>query len=154
MYSRHSLTALGLPGRLMIRVRPRVPATPRESMPKGVCCRLMARIASAIPGASRSRTAFVASGVTSRGADVFATGVLARAFRAAIADGQYSDGYHTTPWLPIRALWLRSGGVLQRARRYIRRACPLPLPGIASLRPVCARYGAAARAQLHRGCAC
>src|SRR2546421_1545780 len=68
MYSRHSLTALGLPGRLMIRVWPRVPATPRESMPKGVCCRLMARIASAIPGASRSMTAFVASGVTSRGA--------------------------------------------------------------------------------------
>src|SRR6266487_3389343 len=68
IHSRHSLTALGLPGRLIISVRPRVPATPRESIPKGVCCRLTARIASAIPGASRSITAFVASGVTSRGA--------------------------------------------------------------------------------------
>src|SRR5437588_7882451 len=87
-------------------------------------------------------------------ADVFATGVLARAFRAAIADGQYSDGYHTTPWLPVRALWLRSGGVLQRAIRCIRRACPLPLPGTASQMPVCARCGAVARALLHRGCAC
>ena len=34
MHCRHSLTALGLPGRLMIRVRPRMPATPRESIPK------------------------------------------------------------------------------------------------------------------------
>src|SRR5579883_2073745 len=68
MHSRHSLTALGLPGRLTIRVRPRTPATPRESMPKGVCFRLSARMASAMPGASRSITARVASGVTSRGA--------------------------------------------------------------------------------------
>ncbi len=66
-------------------------------------------------------------------ADVFAAGVLARAFRTAIADGQ---------------------GVLQRAIRCIRRACPLPLPGTASQMPVCARCGAVARALLHRGCAC
>src|SRR5712692_10861320 len=52
----------------MIRVRPRVPTTARESMPKGVFCRLIARMASAMPGASRSITALVASGVTSRGA--------------------------------------------------------------------------------------
>src|SRR5713226_6730232 len=29
-----------------------------------------------------------------QGADVFAAGVLARAYRAAITDGQYSNGYH------------------------------------------------------------
>src|ERR1051326_2310614 len=68
MASRHSLTALGLPGRVIINVRPRGPATPRESMPKGVCWRLAIRIASAMPGASRSIMASVASGVTSRGA--------------------------------------------------------------------------------------
>ena len=44
-----------------------MPATPRESMPIGVCWRDSARIASAMPGASRSITARVASGVTSSG---------------------------------------------------------------------------------------
>ena len=45
-----------------------MPDTPRLSMPIGVCLALeAARIASAIPGASRSITARVASGVTSSG---------------------------------------------------------------------------------------
>ena len=56
----------GLPGRLTISVRPRMPLTPRESMACGVLASEAARIASAMPGASRSRTASVASGVTSR----------------------------------------------------------------------------------------
>ena len=36
MYSRFSCTALGLPGRLTIRLLPRVPATARECMARGV----------------------------------------------------------------------------------------------------------------------
>ena len=47
--------------------RPRTPATPRESSACGVFAIESARIASAIPGARRSRTVIVASGVTSRG---------------------------------------------------------------------------------------
>ena len=57
----------GLPGKLMISVRLRMPATARESIQLAVCGREAARIASAIPGASRSITARVASGVTSSG---------------------------------------------------------------------------------------
>ena len=44
------------------------PATPRESRPCGVFAIESARSACAIPGASRSSTVRVASGVTSRGA--------------------------------------------------------------------------------------
>lgn len=67
--SRHSLTALGLPGRFMINVLPRIPATARESIARSVTSRLRSRIASVIPGASRSHTSSVASGVTSLGAN-------------------------------------------------------------------------------------
>ena len=40
----------GCPGKLTISVWPATPATPRLSMPIGVCCVLTARIASAMPG--------------------------------------------------------------------------------------------------------
>jgi hypothetical protein len=52
---------------LTISVRPATPDTPRLSTPIGVCWMLTARIASAMPGASRAITACVASGVTSSG---------------------------------------------------------------------------------------
>ena len=54
--ARFSTAPLGLPGRLTISVRPRMPATARLSMACGVMRRLAARIASARPGASRSIT--------------------------------------------------------------------------------------------------
>jgi hypothetical protein len=44
-----------------------MPETPRASIPIGVNCRLWARIASEMPGASRVMTARVASGVMSSG---------------------------------------------------------------------------------------
>ena len=56
-----------LPGRLTIRVEPLRPATPRESQAKGLRSAPRARMASARPGASRSMTRRVASGVRSRG---------------------------------------------------------------------------------------
>ncbi len=60
--------AFGLPGKLTIRVRLRVPAIPRErNQCSGTCSREARRIASAKPGASRSITSRVASGVTSSG---------------------------------------------------------------------------------------
>ena len=55
----------GVPGTLMLSDCPRIPATPRESIQWRVCSREASRIASASPGASRSITARVASGVTS-----------------------------------------------------------------------------------------
>ena len=61
--SRHSLAPLVEPGVLRIKVVPQVPATPRESRPSG----LTKRIASLSPGACRSSTASVPSGVKSRG---------------------------------------------------------------------------------------
>ncbi len=64
----------GEPGRLTTSVRPWMPATPRESSACGVFAIESARIASAIPGASRSSTERVASGVTSRGATPGAAG--------------------------------------------------------------------------------
>ena len=60
--------AAGEPGRLTTSVAPRRPATPRESSAWGVRVSASERIASAMPGASRSITVEVASGVTSRGA--------------------------------------------------------------------------------------
>ena len=68
MYSRFSFTALGLPGRFTIRVLPRSTLTPRLSIPRGVMVRLWYRMASAMPGALRSATLKVTSGVISRGA--------------------------------------------------------------------------------------
>ena len=63
-----SAIALGWPGRLMIRLRPRITATWRERMAVGTKCWLMRRICSPKPGITLSATASVASGVTSRGA--------------------------------------------------------------------------------------
>jgi hypothetical protein len=54
--------------RLTTSVEPRTPAAPRERRPCGVFAIESARNACAIPGASRSSTSRVASGVTSRGA--------------------------------------------------------------------------------------
>src|SRR6266545_4248682 len=65
--SRLSRTPAGLPGRFRISVPPRLPATARDSAAIGVVSRPAVRISSARPGASRSITALVASGVTSRG---------------------------------------------------------------------------------------
>lgn len=45
--------ALGLPGRLTISVRPRIPAAARDSMARGVTAMDDARMASGIPGAIR-----------------------------------------------------------------------------------------------------
>src|SRR5262245_49448956 len=60
--------AFGAPGKLTMSVLPRTPAVARESIQLGVCSREASRIASAMPGASRSMTSTVASGVTSVGA--------------------------------------------------------------------------------------
>ena len=51
------------PGRLMIKVSPSVPAVALESLPRG----FTSLIDSASPGASRSSTLDVPSGVRSRG---------------------------------------------------------------------------------------
>jgi hypothetical protein len=48
-------------------VVPRIPATARDKIARGVCFKPSARICSANPGIKRSATAMVASGVTSRG---------------------------------------------------------------------------------------
>jgi len=63
--ARHSFTPFGLPGRLMIRVRPLIPTTERLTMAMGVCLRVSMRMASAMPGTCLWTTARVASGVTS-----------------------------------------------------------------------------------------
>ena len=63
---RLSRTALGLPGRLTINVFFRITDTPRPSMARLVSSMERYRIYSAIPGAFRSATAMVASGVWSR----------------------------------------------------------------------------------------
>src|SRR5262249_9238216 len=57
----------GEPGRLTTSVLPRTPATPRERRACGVFAIESARMASAMPGAARSRTLAVACGVRSRG---------------------------------------------------------------------------------------
>ncbi len=57
------MAPLGEPGVLRIRAVPRVPATARDSRPRGET----RRMASARPGASRSSTIRVPSGVRSRG---------------------------------------------------------------------------------------
>lgn len=58
--------AFGLPGRLIISVRPRMTETARDSIARLVICMDAARMASAMPGTCLSATASVASGVTSR----------------------------------------------------------------------------------------
>ena len=64
---RFSRAAFLLPGRFTIRVLPRIPAAARLRQPRGVMRMLSARMASGMPRVSRSTTARVASGVTSRG---------------------------------------------------------------------------------------
>ena len=74
----------GLPGKLTISVRPRMPATAAREHPVAACARGdAARIASAMPGASRSITARVASGVTSSGAKPVPPVVSTRSQRSA-----------------------------------------------------------------------
>ena len=63
MASRHSTAPLGEPGVLRMRAWPRVPAVARDSRPSGDT----SRMASARPGAGRSRITSVPSGVRSRG---------------------------------------------------------------------------------------
>ena len=106
MNSRHSRTALGLPGRLTMRACFRMPAAARESMARGVIWRDCHRMASAMPGAGRSTTDRVASGVRSVGenpeaADVsginvnrirFSTVLVAGAF-GGLAGSFYTVGY-------------------------------------------------------------
>src|ERR1041385_3650796 len=67
MTSKLSCTASGEPGRLTIRVADRMPLTPREIIAIGVFLKVWTRIASTKPGAARSITRKVASGVLSRG---------------------------------------------------------------------------------------
>src|SRR5271166_1598802 len=78
----------GLPGKLTISVRPRIPATPLESIQWRVCSREPARSASAIPGASRSITARLASGVRSLGAKPVPPVVRIRSQRSESAQWQ------------------------------------------------------------------
>src|SRR5512139_690718 len=58
----------GRPGRLTIRLEPRMPATWRDRIAVGTCFKLAERIISPNPGISRVHAAIVASGVKSRGA--------------------------------------------------------------------------------------
>ena len=51
-----------------MRLEPRVPAIWRDRIAVGTSARLFERISSPKPGSTRSQTASVASGVTSRGA--------------------------------------------------------------------------------------
>ena len=64
---RFSRAAFSEPGRLMIRLRPRVPATARDNMARGVIFSPSIHMATGMARISRSSTARVASGVTSRG---------------------------------------------------------------------------------------
>ena len=64
----HSRTPRGLPGRLTMSVRPRIPAIARETIASGDDAAVATRAASGMPGTWRSITRRVASGVTSRGA--------------------------------------------------------------------------------------
>ena len=64
--SSDSTAPLGLPGRLRIRLRPRVPQRARLRAENLVFLRPSERMSSGIPSTSRSQTARVASGVTSR----------------------------------------------------------------------------------------
>ena len=66
-YSKHSRTALGLPGRFKINVFFLIPAAARLSIALLVNRILYARIASGMPGTMRSVTDKVASGMQSRG---------------------------------------------------------------------------------------
>ncbi len=105
--SRPLRTAPGLPGRLTIRQPPTTPALPRDSAANGVSAAARARRCSAIPGASRSTTSSVASGVTSRGArpvpPVVSTScepTAARRSAAAIACGRRSRPPGRSPRTP------------------------------------------------------
>src|SRR5262249_35642743 len=66
--SRQSRIALGLPGRLTISERPRIPPTCRLRIAVGTTCSDTERISSPKPGKILSHTTSVASGVTSRSA--------------------------------------------------------------------------------------
>lgn len=63
--SRHSGIALGVPGRLRMRVVPRTPAVARERIVVGTAAKFVMRMASPKPGRIFSQTAIVASGAMS-----------------------------------------------------------------------------------------
>jgi len=67
MASSDSTAPRGLPGRLIMIVVARIPATARDKIARGVFFDPAKRMCSPKPGISRSTTARVASGVTSRG---------------------------------------------------------------------------------------
>jgi hypothetical protein len=67
MASRDSTAPRGLPGRLIMIVVARIPATARDKIARGVFFAPSERMCSPKPGMSLSTTAIVASGVTSRG---------------------------------------------------------------------------------------
>src|SRR5690349_23966578 len=93
------------PGRLTTSAEPATPAVPRESKPCGVFAIESARSACAIPGASRSSTSRVASGVTSRGARPVPPVVRTRRDEAASA-------------LIAAAISSRSSGTTRRSTSY------------------------------------
>ena len=76
------------PGRFTISVRSRDPATPRDSAARGNASMHVTRSRSAIPSASRSSTARVASGVLSRGERPVPPVVSTRSARVAVAPGE------------------------------------------------------------------
>ena len=90
------------PGRLTTSVEPRTPAAPRERRPCGVLAIESARSACAMPGASRSSTSRVASGVTSRGASPVPP--VVRTSRADAASSRIAA-----------AIWPRSSGTTRRS---------------------------------------
>jgi len=81
---RLSTAPFGLPGRFRTRASPTTPVRPREMIAIGLTWRPTDRIVSARPGASRVRTALVASGVTSRGPKPVPPVVTTRSAEAAM----------------------------------------------------------------------
>src|SRR5690242_18068084 len=144
--ARASRTPLGDPGRLTISVRPRVPLTPRDSAARGNDVRLSTRSRSAIPGASRSSTAWVASGVTSRALghepprrqlvaarrqpayDRFTGGVFPLAPRAGIGDGENGYAHGLTGGSPACRRASSPPSPARASREYRSRASCLPSP--------------------------
>ena len=120
----------GLPGKLMISVRPRMPATARESIQFCVCSRDAARSASAMPG---SLTLDHCAGCLGRD-------VVGRESGAARGqDESHSLRVATSGAAPISILLCSSGTIsvaatsapISRANRPAR-ARPRPLPAVAS----------------------
>ena len=105
MTAKLSRTAFGEPGRLTINVPERMPQTPREIMAIGVCLSVSLRMASARPGASRSITASVASGVLSRGAKPVPPVVTMRLTSGEV--GKFASAYRRADRDRRRRFWSR-----------------------------------------------